>query len=78
MKRSQDTDPAPGRDVPLYYQGIATAAKRSRAAAVKLFCLECVGYTRRDVTDCTAYHCPLYRFRPYQHGDEDDSGDTPT
>jgi hypothetical protein len=57
-----------GRDVPPLYQGIAAAACRSRANAVKLFCLECVGYVRKDVTDCTATKCPLYRWRPYQDG----------
>jgi hypothetical protein len=48
------------------YQGIAEEAATSRAAAVKLFCLECVGYVRPDVTNCTATRCPLYQHRPYQ------------
>jgi len=61
--------PQPGRDVPVLYRGIAANATRSRAAAVKLFCLECVGYVRRDVTNCTAPLCPLYRWRPYQSDD---------
>lgn len=64
---------SPGRDVPALYRGIAQAATRSRAAAVKLFCLECVGYVRADVTGCTAPHCPLFRWRPYQSGAEDDA-----
>jgi len=55
-----------GRDVPEMYQGIAEEAETSRAAAVKLFCLECVGYVRTDVTGCTATRCPLYPHRPYQ------------
>jgi hypothetical protein len=61
-----------GRDVPPLYRGIAADALRSRAAAVKLFCLECVGYVRKDVTHCTAPKCPLYRWRPYQRGDDED------
>lgn len=67
MKRPE----APGRDVPALYQGIAVAATRSRAAAVKLFCLECVGYIRKDVTECTATKCSLFRWRPYQSGDDE-------
>ena len=56
----------PGRDVPPLYRDIAQAAPRSRAAAVKLFCLECVGFVRADVTTCTATRCPLFAWRPYQ------------
>lgn len=41
-------------------------AKTSRAAAVKLFCLDCVGGTRAEVRDCTAKDCALYPHRPYQ------------
>lgn len=63
--------PTPGRDVPPLYRGIAAAAGKSRANAVKLFCLECVGYVRADVTNCTAQRCPLYRWRPYQDGQDD-------
>lgn len=55
-----------GRDVPPLYRGIAEAAKTSRAASLKLFCLECVGYVRADVTNCTARQCPLHPWRPYQ------------
>ena len=45
---------------------IKIRAKTSRAAAVKLFCLECVGRVRKDVTNCTALDCALYPHRPYQ------------
>lgn len=34
--------------------------------AIKAFCLRCVGYSRPDVTHCTATTCPLHRFRPFQ------------
>jgi hypothetical protein len=64
------------RETPTLYRGVAADAVRSRAAAVKLFCLECVGYVRKDVRNCTATKCPLYRWRPYQRGDEED-GATP-
>src|SRR5438046_8727594 len=63
-----------GRDVPVLYRGLAKQAVRSRAAAVKLFCLECVGYVRKDVTECTACQCPLFRHRPYQNGEDDAEG----
>jgi len=55
------------------YRGIAADAVRSRAAAVKLFCLECCGFVRKDVTGCTATACALYRWRPYQDGRDDDA-----
>lgn len=45
---------------------LRTRAKTSRAAAVKLFCIECVGGVRADVRDCTATTCALYAHRPYQ------------
>lgn len=41
-------------------------AKTSRAAAVKLFCLECVGGIRAEVRDCTSKDCALYPHRPYR------------
>jgi hypothetical protein len=46
--------------------GLRERAKTSRAAAVKLFCFECVGGVRADVRDCTSQSCPLYPHRPYQ------------
>lgn len=41
-------------------------AKTSRAAAVKLFCVECVGGVRQDVKNCTSHDCALYPWRPYR------------
>ncbi len=41
-------------------------AKTSRAAAVKLFCLDCVGGQRMEVRNCTSHDCALYPHRPYQ------------
>jgi hypothetical protein len=43
-------------------------AKTSKAAAIKLFCLECVGGVRADVRDCTSSACALYPHRPYRSG----------
>ena len=42
------------------------ARKASPRQAIKAFCAECVGYDRTAVTQCTAYACPLWRYRPYQ------------
>lgn len=38
----------------------------TRNQAIKAMCLECVGFDRLAVTDCTAYACPLWRYRPFQ------------
>ncbi len=48
------------------FAGLRNRAQTSRAAAVKLFCVECVGGVRSDVRDCTAITCALYLHRPYQ------------
>ena len=37
---------------------------RSRKAAIKAFCLECVGWQGAEVDLCTARACPLYAYRP--------------
>lgn len=29
-------------------------------AAIKAFCLECLGFDRPAITQCTGYSCPLY------------------
>jgi hypothetical protein len=55
------------------YRGVMERALDGSAAprgAIKAFCLHCVGDKRADVTSCTAYACPLYRYRPYQTDDE--------
>jgi len=44
----------------------------SRAAAIKSFCQECMGYSREEVKKCAAQACPLYAFRPYQGESEAD------
>jgi hypothetical protein len=44
----------------------AAAAKAAPAAAIKAHCLECVGYARDEVTQCTAKACPLFAYRPFQ------------
>ena len=39
---------------------------KSRGAAIKAMCLECVGWQRREVALCTSQACPLFRYRPYR------------
>ena len=34
--------------------------------AIDNFCIACVGGIKKDVTNCTAPHCPLWQVRPYQ------------
>lgn len=56
-------------------RGILAKAYRGTASprsAIKAMCLQCVGYVRRDVTECSAEACPLWGYRPYQKGDEDE------
>lgn len=38
----------------------------SRANAIKAMCLVCVGYDRKEVKNCSAKHCPLWAYRPFQ------------
>ena len=35
----------------------------TRAKAIKLFCVECMGFEWNYIKDCTAKLCPLYPFR---------------
>jgi hypothetical protein len=44
---------------------------KSRKAAIKAFCLECVCWQKEEVRLCTALACPLYSYRPYQEGSND-------
>ena len=48
------------------------ANKASPRMAIRAFCLQCVGYVRNDITNCTATACPLWHYRPYQPGDPDE------
>jgi len=51
------------------YDGVIERAREGTASprqAIKAFCLECVGHVRKDITNCTAQQCPLYKYRPYQ------------
>jgi len=57
--------------VPLKYQGLFQRVKesnsKSKADAIKAFCLECVGFKYKRVTTCTSPSCALFKVRPYQN-----------
>lgn len=56
-------------EVPEKYRGHVEKLKGgSLRAAVTLHCLQCVGYQRVEVRDCSSLRCPLWAFRPYQGG----------
>lgn len=52
-------------DVPAAYRHLYRSAwtGRSRKAAIRAFCLACVGWQPKEVRNCTALTCPLYEFR---------------
>jgi hypothetical protein len=60
----------------------AMAKPKSRRAAINAKCAECMGCTidhiecgfRREIRNCTAPHCPLFTFRPYQGQEAAKSG----
>lgn len=37
---------------------------RSKAAAIKAKCQDCVCWQQSEISDCGVYHCPLYPYRP--------------
>jgi hypothetical protein len=39
---------------------------KSKAASIKFHCLECCGYYRNTVRDCTCVTCGMFMYRPYQ------------
>ena len=51
-------------DVPERYADMYKRARHgSRASALRVFCLQCVGWSSREVKACTAPACPLYAYR---------------
>lgn len=51
---------------------VEKALKGSTPARIKLHCLQCMGYSRKDVGGCTSPGCEWWLARPYQRDDEDD------
>jgi hypothetical protein len=65
-------------DAPVKSAGIVRRAYRGSASprvAIKAFCLQCVGYLREDVKNCSADGCPLWMYHPYQDGEDDEGED---
>lgn len=52
-------------DTPRKYRGMMRRAwsGRSRLAAIRAACVECMGWDAIGVTDCTSLACPLYAYR---------------
>lgn len=44
-------------------------ALKSKAAALKAMCVECCGFERKVIRECTSYACPLWVHRPYQRNE---------
>ena len=52
------------RSVPRHCMGYAEKiAKGCRKSAIRLMCLECMGYNAAEARRCCAPKCPLYMFR---------------
>jgi len=53
-------------DMPKAYRKVYQRAMtgRSRKAAMRAMCLECCGWQRVEVANCSAPNCPLYPYRP--------------
>jgi hypothetical protein len=64
LKRAKRVETAPESCRKLLVR--AFSGNCSPRAAIKAFCLECVGFDREAITECSAYGCPLYEFRPFQ------------
>ncbi len=60
-KRLAQTPPSQRGLFNRVYAGWATQRQCIRA-----MCLECLGFDKDGIRNCTAPECPLYRFRPYQ------------
>jgi len=37
-----------------------------RKLALKIMCMECMGYERKEIAQCLSTACPLHRLRPFQ------------
>jgi hypothetical protein len=57
------------KTVPKLYVNIITKAydkTANKTKAIQAKCLECCGFYKNEVTNCTCEICPLWRYRPYQ------------
>jgi len=51
------------RNVPKKYKTMYNRRKKSRKAAIRSQCLECVGYLPSEVDRCSDSACPLFFYR---------------
>jgi len=49
-----------------YNKTVDRIGKGSMKSAIKMKCLDCSGYDKKEVKNCTVYNCSLYPFRPYK------------
>lgn len=49
------------------------AGEASPRQRIKGFCLECIGFERKAITECHSCACPLWDIRPYQKEAEADT-----
>ncbi|OHB52622.1 MAG: hypothetical protein A2Y12_03640 [Planctomycetes bacterium GWF2_42_9] len=64
--------------IPPMFKGLYKTAMtgKSRKAAMRAFCLECVGWQYNEVQQCTDLGCPLYPYRNQSRPQrQPDSGD---
>ena len=54
-------------EIPKKYRKIYKKAveSRSKSAAIKAFCLECICWQKSEVINCSCLTCPLYGVRPF-------------
>jgi hypothetical protein len=44
---------------------LQAVSRKSRAAADKAMCLECMHHAKEEIKACSDLGCPLYRYRPF-------------
>lgn len=60
-------------------QGLVNRIEQgSIMAAVKLNCLQCLGFVKSEIRSCTDISCPFHCFRPYQKGTKSNGKQTST
>ncbi len=66
MKKRDEQISERRAEMPKLYRGTYERAMtgKSRKAATRAFCLECVGWQIKEVHTCTDLACPLYPYRP--------------
>jgi hypothetical protein len=62
QKISNRTADIPKKYRKIYKQAVET---NNKSAAIKAFCLECVGWQKKEVINCSCLACPLFGLRPF-------------